>query len=219
MDASSNGLIAQLAIADQALLLRGATTIQLHAGDRLSTLHGSSPQIYFPIRGVIALYIGDQDKASSVGLAIALIGAEGAVGLQVALGFSPDSFQLLVQSPGEAYVVDGLVAQRLAQRRQPVLLNFSRYLWTVYENIASLASKAYTQDIKMRLAHWLLLSAQRCAPDPLSITHAQIAKMLGVRRVSISLAAREMKLMRYISYNRGRVELLNVPALELLAKK
>ena len=165
------------------------------------------------------MYIGDQDKASSVGLAIALIGAEGAVGLQVALGFSPDSFQLLVQSPGEAYVVDGLVAQRLAQRRQPVLLNFSRYLWTVYENIASLASKAYTQDIKMRLAHWLLLSAQRCAPDPLSITHAQIAKMLGVRRVSISLAAREMKLMRYISYNRGRVELLNVPALELLAKK
>jgi CRP-like cAMP-binding protein len=49
------------------------------------------------------------------------------------------------------------------------------------------------------------------------LTHAQIAQMLGVRRASVSIAAHEMKLKRYISYNRGRVALLNVPALEALA--
>jgi CRP-like cAMP-binding protein len=97
-------------------------------------------------------------------------------------------------------------------------MHFSRYLWTVYDNMAALASQPYTHDIKVRLAHWLLLSAQRCAPDPLILTHAQIAQMLGVRRASVSIAAREMKLKRYISYSRGNIALLNLPALQALAK-
>jgi CRP-like cAMP-binding protein len=97
-------------------------------------------------------------------------------------------------------------------------LQFARYLWTVFDNMAVLASRPYTQDIKIRLAHWLMLSAQRCAPDPLVLTHAQMAHMLGVRRASVSIAAREMKLKRYISYSRGHIALLNVPALQALAK-
>jgi len=216
--ALSNGLIEQLTRADQAVLMRRATLIQLNAGDFLSSLDASSPPIYFPVRGSIALYVGHQNGSHPVGLAVGLIGAEGAVGLQVALGFGAGHFQLLVQSAGEAYKVEGIDAQRLIQRRQQVLLTFSRYLWSVYDNIATLASKAYVQDIKIRLAHWLLLSANRCAPDALFLTHAQIAKMLGVRRASVSIAAHEMKMMRYISYNRGRIQLLNVPALEVLAK-
>jgi CRP-like cAMP-binding protein len=110
------------------------------------------------------------------------------------------------------------MAQRLVQRRRNMLLQFSRYLWTVYEAIAVLASRLNAQDIKVRLAHWLLLSAQRCAPDPLLLTHAQIAQMLGVRRASVSIAAHEMKLKRYISYSRGHIALLNAPALQALAK-
>ena len=218
MYSSSNGLIAQLPRADQNTLLRRAQTIQLKPGDVLCGTAASVSKIYFPLRGSIALYVGNQDKVSPVGLAVGLIGAEGAVGLQVALGLGCGNFQLLVQSAGESYVVDGIDAQRLIQARQTVLLEFSRYLWSVCENIASLASKACTQDIKIRFAHWLLLSANRCAPDPLVLTHAQVAKMLGVRRASISIAAREMKLMRYISYSRGQIQLLNVPALEALSR-
>lgn len=219
MDAFSNGLIEQLVQADQVALLRRARTIELKAGDILSPSNASaSAQIYFPIRGAIALYVGNHTESSDVGLAVGLIGTEGAIGLQVALGLGTSNFQLLVQSAGSAYVVDGQDAQRLVKIRQRVLLSFSRYLWSVYEGIATLASKAYTQDIKARLAHWLLLSAQRCASDPLLLTHDHIAKMLGVRRVSVSLAAHELKTMRYISYNRGRITLLNVTALEALAK-
>ena len=114
-------------------------------------------------------------------------------------------------------MVHGRDAQRLLQRRKQMLLDFSHYLWTVYQNIATLASQGYTQDIKARLAHWLLLSAERCAPDSLFLKHEEIAKMLGVRRSSISIAAHDLKLMRYISYNRGYIKLLNIDALKVLA--
>jgi CRP-like cAMP-binding protein len=214
----SNGLIAQLDAADQALLLRRSKIVKLHVGDVLSTPDADTSQIYFPVSGAIALYVGGHGKASAAGLAVGLIGAEGAVGLQAALGFGAGHLQLIVQSPGQSYVVEAAAAQRLVQRRRAILLQFSRYLWTVFDNIATLASRPYNQDVKVRLAHWLLLSAQRCAPEPLRLTHAHIARMLGVRRASVSIAAREMKLKRYISYSRGHIALLNVPALQALAK-
>jgi len=215
--ALSNGLIAQLTSADQALLLRHAKRVTLRVGDVLSADPASPSCIYFPISGAIALYASGYNKTGQVGLAVGLIGSEGAAGLQAALGFGAGHLQMWVQSAGEAYVGDGLVAQRLVFRRHALLLQFMQYLWTVFDNMALLASRPYTQDIKVRLAHWLLLSAQRCAPEPLVLTHAQIGKMLGVRRASISIAAHELKVQRYISYNRGRIALLNVPALETLA--
>lgn len=218
MHALSNGLITQLTPADQALLLRRAELVALNVGEVLSSAEdAATSRIYFPVSGSIALYVGRQNKTLSAGLAVGLIGSEGAAGLQAALGFGAGNLQMVVQSAGQAYVLDGLVAQRLVQRRRALVLIFSRYLWTVFDSMAVLASQLYTQDIKIRLAHWLLLSAQRCAPDSLVLTHAQIAQMLGVRRASVSIAAHEMKLKRYISYNRGRVALLNVPALEALA--
>lgn len=218
MHAPTNGLIAQLTRADQDALMHQAQTIQLKAGDTLSSLSNPESQIYFPTCGVIAIYVGNSNAVPNTGLAVGLIGAEGAVGLQAALGMGDSNFELVVQSAGMAYVVNGREAQRLAKRRKEVLLIFSRYLWSVYQTISTLASRAYTQDIKARLAYWLLLSAARCAPHPLLLTHDEIAKMLGVRRASISIAARELKLKRYISYNRGHIKLLNVDALKALAK-
>ena len=217
MNALSNGLIAQLDAADQALLLRRAKMLTMQDGDVLSAPDAATSQIYFPVSGSIALFVGARGNTSSLGMAVGLIGREGAAGLQAALGFGVGHLKLIVQSPGQAIVVEGALAQRLVQRRRQLLLHFSRYLWTVFDSIAELASRPYTQDIKIRLAHWLLLSGQRCEPDPLLLTHAQIAAMLGVRRASISIAAREMKLKRYISYSRGRISLLNLPALDALA--
>jgi CRP-like cAMP-binding protein len=216
--ALSNGLISQLDAADQALLLRRAKIVMLNPGDVLSSSDATTSRIYFPVSGTIAMYVGCQGRGAHIGLAVGLIGAEGAAGLQAALGFGAGHLSMVVQSAGQAYAVDGEIAQRLVKRRRSLLMHFSRYLWTVYDNMAALASQPYTHDIKVRLAHWLLLSAQRCAPDPLILTHAQIAQMLGVRRASVSIAAREMKLKRYISYSRGNIALLNLPALQALAK-
>ncbi len=218
MYALSNGFISQLDVADQALLLRRAKTVMLNVGDVLSSSDATTSHIYFPVSGAIAMYVGCQSKGAHTGLAVGLIGAEGAAGLQAALGFGAGHLTMVVQSAGQAYVVEGATAQRLVKRRRSLLMHFSRYLWTVYDNMAALASRPYTHDIKVRLAHWLLLSTQRCAPDPLILTHAQIAQMLGVRRASVSIAAREMKLKRYISYSRGNIALLNLPALQALAK-
>jgi CRP-like cAMP-binding protein len=107
--------------------------------------------------------------------------------------------------------------QRLIRRKSDFLLICSRYLWSVYQDVSLLASMSQTQDVRARFAHWLLLSVERCSPTALVITHAHIAQMLGVRRASITLVARELKMTGIIGYSRGMVEIKKPEVLRRLA--
>lgn len=216
MNSLHNGLIAQLAPLDQALLLRHAQIIRFSAGDILGVSKLEAPKIYFPTSGSVALFGCKKMNDIHTGLAVGLVGAEGALGLQLALGLGVSSLAFIAQSPGAAYAVDPLIAMRLVRRKASLLLAFARYLWTEYESVTTLAAMSHTHDVRLRLAHWLLLSAQRCAPDALVLTHSHIAQMLGVRRASISLAARDMKMSGLIGYSRGHIQLKNIEALQRL---
>ncbi len=212
-----NGLIAQLAPPDQAFLLRKAQIVRFNAGDVLGASASESSQIFFITSGAVALFACKHKHDVSTGLAVGLVGAEGVLGLQLALGLGAGNLSFIAQSPGAAYAVDSAWAARLVQRKSALLLAFACYLWHQYEDVTRIAGMSHTQDVRLRLAHWLLLSVQRCAPDALLLTHAHIAHMLGVRRVSITLAAREMKMMGLISYSRGHIQIKDPEALERLA--
>ena len=209
MNFLANGLLATLTQADQALLLKKAQIVHFKAGDVLATPDSLTPQVFFIVRGVVALFVRNSAKVPDAGLAVGLVGSEGALGLQWALNLGAGNLTLLVQSPGSAIVVEGAVVQRLIQRKPALLLLFSKYLWSVCEGVSTLAAMAHLSDVRIRLAHWLMLSVKRCGSDPLVLTHAHIAQMLGVRRASITLAAREMKVQGLISYSRGHIEIKN----------
>lgn len=213
-----NGLIAQLSPADQALLLRKAKIIHFSVGETLGGADLKSPQIYFITRGCVALFVCKKSNDVSSELAVGLVGSEGALGLQMALGIGQGNLTLIAQSSGSAYAVDSGVATQIVRRKSALLLTFAKYMWIQLENVAELAAMSHTQEIRIRLAHWLLLSARRFKPDQLILTHTQIAQMLGVRRVSITLEAREMKMMGLISYSRGHIQLKNLEELERLAQ-
>lgn len=217
MNDFSNALIELLPSADKSVLLRKAKIVDLNVGDVLCTPVSGSSKIYFPVSGTIAARVVCKTKASVPSLTLNLVGAEGAVGLEAALGFSGSHLQWVVQSPGEAFIFEVSSLQRFLRTRRAVTLEISRYLWKFYDQVAVLASQCYGQSINARLAKWLVLSSQRCAPDPLFLTHEQISLMLGVRRASVTTAATELRRKGYISYNRGHINLLDLPALEALA--
>ena len=211
-----NGLIAQLAPLDQKLLLQKAQIITYRAGEVLNFANDKASNIYFPTKGSVALFVANNVNDISSGLAVGLVGSEGALRLQVALGLGAGNLKLIAQSSGEAYVVEAAFAAHLVKRKPDLLLAFMNYLWTEYESLTRFVAMSHNHDIRLRYAHWLLLSAQRCAPDALILTHSQAAYMLGVRRVSITLAARELKAMGLIAYSRGHIQLKNPDALHNL---
>lgn len=211
---SGNGLIAQLSPADQALLLEHCEATQLQVGEVLAEPGGTNRQVYFLTGACVALFVRNGARS---GLALGLTGHEGAVGLQFALGLGAGSFTLLVQTPGTAWRADGARLQRLVGRRSAMLLAFSRYTWSVAHEVATLAACAQVQDIKARLAGWLLMSAQRSQQHELHLTQAHLADMLGVRRVGVTLAALELKELGVLDYQRGRIRILDRQRLEALS--
>ena len=212
-----NALIASLTAAEQSLLLQKSRLIELKSGDALTSPDADHPLVYFITSGSVVLFVPFKPGENKKGLALGVVGRDGAVGLQAALGMGVGHFSLIVQSPGYAYVLEAQHLQNLIKRYPHLLMLFSRYLWTNYQSIAKMASLSHAQDIKLRLMHWLLLSAQRCHPDPLLMTHDHMAQMLGVRRASVTLAAKELKDEGLMSYSRGRIRLLDVAALQKLS--
>ena len=214
-----NGLMAQLATSDQQLLLKNARLIEFKVGDILVSPDSKEPLIYFVTSGAVALYVTHKPGQIDAGLAVGLIGREGALGLQAALGMGMGigNLTLMVQTQGYAHVLEAQRFRLLMKRHPDWLMIISRYLWQIYQDIGRLAALSHVHDVKQRLADWLLLSEQRCGEEQLIMTHAHIALMLGVRRASITLAARQMKLKGLINYSRGCIHLLDKPALQKLA--
>lgn len=205
-----NGLAAQLSAEDQALLLRRCEPVTLAAGQILSEPGGAERNVYFLGSASVALFVRNGPQP---GLAVGLTGAEGAVGLQFALGLGTGNLSLLVQSGGRAWRADGEALQQLVNRRSTMLRTFTRYLWNVVNEVATLAACAQIQDIEARVAGWILLSSQRSDPLSLLLTHAHMADMLGVRRASVTLAAKALKAKGLLNYQRGHIQILDWPGL------
>lgn len=209
-----NQLIASLTAVEQSALLRRARLIEIKLDDILTSPDPDQPMIYFITSGSVVLFVPTKSGQLNKGLAVGLVGREGAVGLQAALGLGIGNFILKVQSAGYAYVMEARYLQNLIKRHPHWLMLFSRYLWSTYQQIAQLAAMSHSQDVKLRLMHWLLLSHERANPDQLYMTHDHIAQMLGVRRASITLAAKELKDEGVMRYSRGRIQLLDMAVLQ-----
>jgi hypothetical protein len=100
---------------------------------------------------LVALFVANKVNDISSGLAVGLVGSEGALGLQIALGLGASNLTLIAQSTGEAYVVNGAIAMRLVRRKSGVLIAFARYLWTEYESLTKFAGMSHNQDIRARM--------------------------------------------------------------------
>jgi CRP-like cAMP-binding protein len=212
----SNGLIAQFSKPDQNLLIRHARLVEFQYGDVLASVDPSLPWVYFLNSGSVALFVSQQSGDVQAGLAVGLVCANGALNLQAAWGMGQGNISLIVQSAGTAFRIDAHTLQNLVKRHLPWLNVFARHQWLIYQEISSLAALSHVFATKQRLADWLLKSAKCCNSESIFMTHSHIAKMLGVRRSSITLAAREMKLKGLINYSRGQITLLNTAALEVL---
>lgn len=211
MNLFSNGLVRRLSDADQALLAVRSKPVLLETGQVLSSNSAPSTQVYFLLGATVALAV---PNTQHIGLGVALMAAEGALGLPLALGMGAGPFTWLVQSGGSAWRVEGVALQRLVERRRGMLSVFARYLCEVAQEVALLAGASQVGDIRARVAGWILLSHRRSGAVDLHLTHAHLADMLGVRRASVTLAALELKALGLLGYQRGCIQVLDPAGLE-----
>lgn len=207
----TNGLIFQLAKEDQKQLQTICQQVTLTAGQMLGHPYlESSPKVYFLTGASVAILVKNTEQQT---LAVGLVGQEGAIGLGAMLSSAPGHLHYQVQTGGDAWCTSSQELALLLHQRPGMLWVVSQYLWQLAEHVAAMSASIHFDAIDTRLAHWLVLSCECAQSNRLHLTHEHLAQMLGVRRVSITLAAGELKARGLIDYQRGVVNILNMAGL------
>ena len=211
---SDNHLIELLPRTDRARLLAVCEPTQLVLSEVLCEPGRPTRHVYFPTGGFISLVTLLEGHP---GLEVGMVGREGMVGAQLALGVVASPLRSLVQGSGTALRV-GTKAFRAELARSTALRRIiDRYLYVLMAQLATSAACLRFHLIGPRLARWLLMTHDRAETDTFHVTQEFLAYMLGVRRVGVTAAAAALQRSSLIEYTRGALTVLDRAGLEHVA--
>jgi CRP-like cAMP-binding protein len=209
-----NHLIELLPRNDRRSLLALCEPIQLVLAEVLCDPGKPTQHAYFPIDGFISL-VARTD--SHTGLEVGMIGREGMLGAQLALGVATVPLHALVQGPGAAWRIATADLRRELARSAALRRSLDRYIYVLMSQLAAAAACLRFHLIGPRLARWLLMSQDRAHSNSFHVTHEVLALLLGVRRVGITTAASALQRSGLIEYHRGDLTVLDRRGLEAMA--
>ena len=211
---ATNLLIDALPPADGQRLLAACEQVALPAGSLLARWGEASEHLYFPTAGSVALVVQVEPHPR---LALGMVGREGLLGLQLALGERRAPAGALVQAAGQAWRIARLPLGRELARSSALRRALDRCACLRLEQLATASACLRFHQIGPRLARWLLMSLDRSDGAGVQLTQALLASLLGVRRVGITVAAGRLQRAGLIRYHRGELTVLDRPGLEAAA--
>lgn len=206
-----NHLIERLPSADRKRLLAMCEPVDLRLSEVLCEPGIPMRQVLFPTDGFLSLVIRAEGHA---GLEVGMIGREGMLGAQLALGVAQAPMRAIVQGPGRVWQVGRVPFARELARCVSLRGMLHRYLYVLMVQLATASACRRFHGIAPRLARWLLMSHDRAQADRFHVTHEFLALMLGVRRVGVTVAAGGLQGDGLIRYHRGELSVLDRAGLE-----
>jgi CRP-like cAMP-binding protein len=207
-------ILAQLPEDEYESLARFLTPVDLPLGMQLSEPNRPVEYVYFLNSGLISTdALTDKGESVEVGV----IGREGFSGLPALLDQPQMSHSVLIQGIGDglrirsSIVRDEFLKGGMLQR----MVHAFTYLQMVQVAQSVLCNRMH--EVDARLARWLLTSADRMESESLNLTQEFLAQMLGVQRSTVTVAAGELQRAGMIGYSRGKINILDRPALTRVA--
>jgi CRP-like cAMP-binding protein len=214
LDPRRNHLLASLPVPERERWFPLLEEVDLPLGHVLYESGATLAHVYFPVDSIVSLLYVMQDGASAE---IAVVGNEGLVGISLFMGGETTPSRAVVQSAGRGFRLAAEAMKNEFNRAGPVLHLLLRYTQALITQMAQTAVCNRHHSLDQQLCRWLLLSLDRLKGSELSMTQELIANMLGVRREGVSEAAMKLQAAGLIRYARGRITVLDRPALELRA--
>jgi hypothetical protein len=208
-----NRLLDALPVAEQADIAPALEVVDLAAGVTTHAPDASYDWVVFPIDAVLSVITTLVDGETAE---VGTVGNEGASGVEIAFG-APVLRTTICQVYG-----------RIARMRTTAFLDaidrnagLDALIRSTEKGrmffVEQMIVCNTVHSLQQRCARWLLLVADRASREEYQLTHEFLSIMLGVRRASVSEAAKHLHDAGAIEYTRGHVHIVNRPVLESLA--
>jgi CRP-like cAMP-binding protein len=206
-----NQLLAALPEADYQRLAAQLEPVQMQAGQLLHGAAAPMRHVWFPVNGIASMLSTMRNGNATE---IAMIGNEGMVGISLLTGGTHAQTDIVVKTPGLGYRLrEGIIREEF--RRCDSLRNILlRYTHALFAQTAQIAACNRHHSIEQQLCRFLLSSLDRLSSSELRMTQEFIANALGVRRESVTDAARRLQGAGLIRYRRGRIKVIDRRGLE-----
>jgi CRP-like cAMP-binding protein len=202
----ANSLLAALPRAEHQRLLAGLEPVTQKFGEVLHEPDVPIRYVYFPIDCVIALLMAVKGHPA---LKVGLVGHEGMVGSPLALGVRSSSRRALVQGTGTAMRMESALFRKEVLRSKPLQQAVHRYTHALIGQIAQSAACKQFHSVQARLARYLMMTGDCARSSEFRLTHEFLARMLGVQRASVTIAAGALEKRKLIKCGRGKITILD----------
>jgi CRP-like cAMP-binding protein len=167
--------------------------------------------VWFPLSGVVSLMTLLPDGRM---VETGVIGREGLVGVTCGPLNARASSRAIAQIDGSAACCPSDVFSAALAASDGMREALSRFTESLMAQVQQNAACNAQHRLDERLARWLLTVHDRADSDRFTLTQADIAGMLGVRRATVSEVGSELEEKGLIRRGRGWVQVLDRPALE-----
>jgi CRP-like cAMP-binding protein len=210
----ANRLLALLPPREYARLRPHLEPVPLLFKSVLQEAGDTADHVHFPVSGVISLISSASENG---GIEVGVVGREGMAGLSVFLDAPGSLFRLVVQVPGEALRLPVKEFRRRASRHSALHGLLLRYTHAFLTQLSQSIACNSLHPVPQRLCRWLLAVHDRAGTDDFPLTHEFLAAMLGVRRATITEAARTLRQAGVIRYGAGQLTVLDRRGLDARA--
>ncbi|HYW58400.1 MAG TPA: Crp/Fnr family transcriptional regulator [Polaromonas sp.] len=213
----ANRLIALMPAADRAFFIEHSEIVDLKVQTVLVHAGENPDHAYFPVDCVMATLLPLPGSQGPDRVEVGLVGNEGMAPSSMVLGVDTAAFTAVVHAAGRAFRIHRNAFGKLLASDTCLRTVLNRYIEVRMSHLAQQVACKNGHTVEQRLARWLLMTRDRVQANELFLTHEVLAQMLGVRRESITQAARSLQRHGLISYTRGYVMLMDTEALTQVA--
>jgi CRP-like cAMP-binding protein len=145
---------------------------------------------------------------------VGTVGNEGMLGVSVLIAERAGGTSAHVQIPGEGLRMPARTFREAVSRSASLQDRVQRYSFALFNQVTQVAACNRFHDVEQPTARWFLMVQDRMPVDGFPLTHEVLSLMLGVRRLSVTVAAGRLSSAGLIESRRGQVTITNRAGLE-----
>jgi CRP-like cAMP-binding protein len=208
---SKNRILAKLPQSEREYICRHAERVNLEPGSVVCEPGRPVHHAYFPVAGVLSCIVTLGDGAV---VEAAAIGNDGMAGMALLVDGSASPHRVVQQVPGEMLRLPAATFRAVLAVSAPLLELTNRYTLAIVGQCGQNVACHAHHGVKQRMCRWLLACSDRAGANQFDLTQESLAQMLGVRRQTVCSTAQRLQEAAWISYRRGRLTILDRPALQ-----